>query len=70
MLRDVGPTEIRAFGAGVFLPAIPILGRSRLVRSGMAEMVKTTLKFWRAFDGTRFGEFLGFYFFASARKGS
>lgn len=68
LLARAGLQEIEVFGAGVFPPRLPLLGRFAAVRKAIAAAVETTLLLWRAFDRTWVGTVAGFYFFAAARK--
>jgi SAM-dependent methyltransferase len=61
----VGP---RVFPAGVLPPYLPLLYRSRRLREAEVRLVERTEAFWKRFDGTRWAEWLGFYYFAWAIK--
>jgi len=68
MMHESGLIDVRVFGAGVFPPSIPVLERSRAVRTTIARFVRGTLPLWQSLDRTAIADVLGFYFFATGRK--
>lgn len=68
LLAQAGLAGGRVFAAGVVPPYLPILSRSPRLQAGQVRLVECTLPFWKCLDGTRLAEWLGFYYFAWARK--
>jgi SAM-dependent methyltransferase len=70
LLGNCGLANARVFPAGVVPPYIPLLYRSERFREAQVRLVERTQRLWRSCDGTFLAEWLGFYYFAWATKGS
>ena len=69
MLTRLGLTNLRIFGAGVLPPRnIPGKGRIKLLSTLEEYAIRRFSRFWLSMDGTRLGEWLGFYYYVSASK--
>lgn len=68
LLKKQGLVEARVFPAGVVPPYLPVLSRFRRFTDWEVRLVERTRAFWKRFDGTRLGDWLGFYYFAWAIK--
>lgn len=68
LLEKQGLVEARVFPAGVVPPYIPVLSRCRRITDWEVRLVERTRAFWKRFDDTRLGDWLGFYYFAWAVK--
>lgn len=68
MLKDAGLAGVQVFPAGVVPPYLPVLSRSPRLRQMQARFVEGTRAFWKIWDGTHPAEWLGFYYFAWAKK--
>lgn len=68
LLERSGLVGARVFAAGVVPPYLPLLFRFRWFREGQVRLVERTQALWRRLDGTRLGEWLGFYYFTWATK--
>ena len=70
LLGNCGLANARVFPAGVVPPYIPLLYRSERFREAQVRLVERTQRLWKSCDGTFLAEWLGFYYFAWATKGS
>jgi ubiquinone/menaquinone biosynthesis C-methylase UbiE len=68
LLQEQGLVQAEVFPAGVVPPYIPLLYRVRRLREWEVRLVDRTQAFWKRFDKTRLGDWLGFYYFAWAVK--
>lgn len=68
LLERQGLAKARVFPAGVVPPYIPVLSRFGRFTDWEVRLVERTRTFWKRFDGTRLGDWLGFYYFAWAVK--
>lgn len=68
LLAQAGLAGGRVFAAGVVPPYLPLLSRSAKLQAAQVRLVERTLPLWSGLDGTRLAEWLGFYYFAWARK--
>jgi SAM-dependent methyltransferase len=68
LLGRAGLARPQAFAAGVIPPYVPLLYRIRWLRLAEVQIVEWTQSFWKALDGTRLAEWLGFYYFSWATK--
>jgi len=68
LLDTAGLVGVTVFPAGVVPPYLPLVYRVRRLRDGQVRLVERTRRLWARLDGTRVAEWLGFYYFASARK--
>lgn len=68
LLREQGLVQANVFPAGIVPPYIPLLSRVERLRNWEVRLVDRTQAFWKRFDGTRIGDWLGFYYFAWAIK--
>lgn len=68
LLIEAGLQDVSVWGGGVYPPIVPFLQRYEFVRRALGTFARATQHFWNAFDGTRAGDVLGFYYFATARK--
>ncbi len=69
ILRESGLEDIKIFGAGV-LPPRNIPGKGRIKLIGMLErfLVERFKKFWISLDGTKLADWIGLYYFVTAKK--
>ncbi|MDD3986077.1 MAG: class I SAM-dependent methyltransferase [Methanobacterium sp.] len=68
MLISAGLKDVNIFGAGVFLPQIPYgkqVPSLKRLEYKLLSKIKPLITFW---DDTIIGEWLGFYYFAYAKK--
>jgi SAM-dependent methyltransferase len=68
LLENAGLVGVTVVPAGVVPPYVPVLYRVRWLRESQVRLVERTRRMWARFDGTRFAEWFGFYYFASATK--
>lgn len=68
MLKEQGLAQARVFPAGVVPPYLPVLSRFQRLKEWEVRLVDRTQAFWKRFDDTRLGDWLGFYYFAWAIK--
>ena len=69
ILRQSGLEDIKIFGAGVLPPRnIPGKGRIRLIGRLERFVIGRFKKYWTSLDGTKIAEWIGFYYFVTARK--
>ncbi len=68
LLETAGLDSVIVFPAGVVPPYLPLVYRVRWLRDRQVRLVERTRGLWARLDGTRLAEWLGFYYFASARK--
>ena len=70
LLGNCGLANARVFPAGVVPPYLPLLSRSERLRNAQVQLVERTQGLWKRCDGTFLAEWLGFYYFTWATKGS
>jgi SAM-dependent methyltransferase len=68
LLAAQGLVEAKVFPAGIVPPYIPVLSRAPRLTEWEVGLVERTQAFWKRFDGTRLGDWLGFYYFSWATK--
>jgi ubiquinone/menaquinone biosynthesis C-methylase UbiE len=69
LITSAGLSEIKIFSAGV-LPPRDIPGKGRIKLIGLIEsiMIHRFKSFWISLDGTKIADWLGLYYFVTARK--
>lgn len=69
ILQKAGLEDIKIFAAGVLPPRnIPGKGRIRLIRFMERFMIERFKTFWTSLDGTKLADWIGLYYFITARK--
>jgi len=69
MVLNAGLDSINLFAAGVLPPrSIPGVGRFRYLAQIEQFLIQRLKQFWISLDGTRIADFLGMYYYITARK--
>lgn len=69
ILQKAGLEDIKIFAAGVLPPRnIPGKGRIRFIRFLERFMIERFKTLWISLDGTKLADWIGFYYFITARK--
>lgn len=68
LLRDSGLSVTTVFAAGIIPPALPLVGRSRVLAHLQDRWARAFGRTARRLDATRAAELLGVYYFACAEK--
>ena len=69
ILRTSGLEDIKIFGAGVLPPRnIPGKGRIKLICMLERFLIERFKTVWTSFDGTKLADWIGLYYFVTARK--